>query len=223
MRGWLAPRAVAERLAAPLLAAAQHSRFTAVAAAELRIMLRAANPWWFVPALGMFIAMLVSPLAVARAVLPYAWLWPVLLWSKMGMQERRYGTSQILFSAPHPLRHQLGAIWLAGAVLAVLTGGSLALRLGLAGDLRGLLGWCVGGLFIPSLALALGVWSGSSKAFEALYVVLWYLGPAHATPGLDFMGVSAATARGPVSGWFLGAAGLLLGLAFVGRWRQLRC
>ena len=36
----------------------------------------------------------------------------------------------------------------------------------ICGDWRGLLAWLTGALFIPTLALALGVWSGSSKLFE---------------------------------------------------------
>jgi len=94
---WPAPRRL-------FVAAAQRTRFTAMAVAELRILLRGARPWWHLLALGLFVAMLVSPISLARGILPYAWLWPVLLWSKMGVEERRHGTSQILFSAPHPLR-----------------------------------------------------------------------------------------------------------------------
>ena len=39
-------------------------------------------------------------------------------------------------------------------------------------------------------ALALGAWSGASKPFEALYTVLWYIGPLQPTAALDFMGAS---------------------------------
>ena len=38
---------------------------------------------------------------------------------------------------------------------------------------------CCGAAFIPTLALAAGVWSQSSKLFEAVYLVWWYLGPVH--------------------------------------------
>ena len=37
--------------------------------------------------------------------------------------------------------------------------------------------WAVGALFIPTLALALGVWSGSGKLFEVVFLVLWYSAP----------------------------------------------
>jgi hypothetical protein len=53
--------------------------------------------------------------------------------------------------------------------------------------------WLIGALFVPALALACGAWSGGSKLFEALYVVLWYLGPMQPVPALDFMGASDLT------------------------------
>lgn len=71
-----------------------------------------------------------------------------------------------------------------------------------------------GALFIPSLALALGIWSGGSKTFEVIYVVWWYIGPAHQIPGLDFMGTTAASSSPAV---YSMAAVLLLMAAY---WRR---
>ena len=42
------------------------------------------------------------------------------------------------------------------------------LRLLIDGDADGIITWAVGALFIPSLALAVGAWRGSSKAFQAV-------------------------------------------------------
>ncbi len=67
------------------------------------------------------------------------------------------------------------------------------IRLLLGADWHSLAAWLAGALFIPSFALALGVWSGSSKAFEAIYTVWWYIGPGHQIPGLDFMGTTPAS------------------------------
>jgi hypothetical protein len=77
----------------------------------------------------------------------------------------------------------------------VLTGGGYALRLLAGGDWHGLLAWLAGALFIPSLALALGVWSGTSKPFEAIYTVWWYIGPLNHAPGFDFMGGRPGVSR----------------------------
>ena len=50
--------------------------------------------------------------------------------------------------------------------------------------------WIACTLFVPSLALALGLWSGTSRFFEAVYTAWWYVGPAHHTPGLELLGTS---------------------------------
>jgi hypothetical protein len=63
----------------------------------------------------------------------------------------------------------------------------------IASDWHSFAAWFAGALFIPSFALALGIWTGSSRAFEAIYTVWWYIGPAHQIPGLDFMGITPAS------------------------------
>ena len=136
----------------------------------------------------------------------------------MGTREARQGTGQLIFSTAHPLARQLPACWLAGVIVAVLTGGGSALRLVLAGDGSGLAAWAVGALFIPTLALALGVWSGSRKLFEVIYTLLWYAGPANQVPQLDYMGATGVTS--PLV--FLTATLLLAAFALMGRQRQIR-
>ncbi len=87
----------------------------------------------------------------------------------------------------------------------------------------GLLAWGVAALFIPTLALALAAWSGGSKLFEVVYMVLWYAGPMNKIlPQLDFMGTSSkATAAGMPLVYLLTTLALL-GVAVVGRRRQVQ-
>jgi hypothetical protein len=80
----------------------------------------------------------------------------------------------------------------------------------------------VGAAFIPALALALGAWTGKEKTFQAVYLVLWYVGPANGIAAMDFMGVTGrATGAGATPG-FAAATLVLLGLAWLGRGRRLR-
>ena len=81
--------------------------------------------------------------------------------------------------------------------------------------------WVAGAAFVPSLALALGVWSGSSKFFEVFYTALWYVGPINHTPQLDYMGTVETPARAAITVGFLLATVALLAVAFAGRKRQL--
>jgi hypothetical protein len=86
------------------------------------------------------------------------------------------------------------------------------------GDAVGLVALLSGALFIPSLALVSGVWSRTSKLFEILYMVIWYLGPLNKAPGLDFIGSHS-------NGYpqlFTPLSIALTAFAIFGRARQLR-
>lgn len=206
----------------PLPEASRRFRFLDVLRAELRLLLNGRRWWWWAGAAGFLIASLAAPLeSVQKVVLPLAWMWPMLLWSSLGNREIRWDTTALLFSAARPLGRQLPATWLAGVALALLTGSGAAIRFLVAGQWDSLGAWAVGALFIPTLALALGLWSGSSKLFEVLYLLLWYVGPMNQVPAMDYTG---ATPAGLASGMplvFLGATALLLGAAVAGRRRQL--
>ena len=173
----------------PLESAGAKNRFFALIAAELRLMLQGHRWWWYAIAGALFVACLASPLSASRGgVILVAWIWPLLIWSQMGGREARYATGSLIFSAPHALDRQLPAAWVAGALVTLATGGGLLIRLLIAGDGRGVAGFLVAVCFIPSLALALGILTGGSKFFEALYTVWWYTGAAHHIRGLDFTG-----------------------------------
>jgi hypothetical protein len=206
----------------PLPEASRRFRFVNVLRAELRLLLNGRRWWWWAGAAGFVIASLAAPLdAVQKIVLPLAWIWPMLLWSNLGNREIRWDTMALLFSAARPLGRQLPATWLAGVALAMLTGSGAAVRFLATGQWDSLGAWAVGALFIPTLALALGLWSGSSKLFEVLYLVIWYIGPMNQVPAMDYSG---ATPAGLASGMplvFLGVTALLLGTAVMGRRRQL--
>jgi hypothetical protein len=200
------------------LAAGSSFRFPGVLAAELRLALKGQPWWWYAAAAGLIVAGLTAPAqGVRQIVLPLAWIWPLLVWSPMGNRESRFGTGELLFSAPRPVGRQLPAVWMAGVLVAAAVGGGVAVKYLIGGDLTALAAWTVGALFIPTLALALGVWSGSGKLFEALYLFLWYIGPMNRTPELDYLG---ATGRGQPMFWLMATA-LLAAAAAAGRRWQL--
>jgi hypothetical protein len=207
----------------PLAAGQMHSRFLAMVTAELRLMLKGLKWWWYVGAIGLVIASAAIPSAEGRGVaLAFAWIWPVLLWSSMGVRETRDQTYQLIFSAPHPIARQLPAVWLAGVLVALICGAGFGSRLLLSGNARGTMAWLIGALFIPAAALALGVWSGSGKPFEILFTLFWYIGPLHAMPPLDFMGSAPVTATTHYPLVYLALTGVFILTAFAGRKHQLR-
>jgi hypothetical protein len=191
--------------------------------AELRLIIRGKPWWWFVVAVGLILAGLLSPLEQARGIwLPLAWVWPLLSWSPLGVRETRDRTNQMIFSAPFPVVRQLPASWAAGFLLVIGSGSGVILRLLVVGEWQALLALFIGAAFIPSLALALGTWSGSSKLFEVTYLLLWYVGLLEHAPNFDFAGISVESITRGIPWIYFGIALLLLGIAFSGRTRQLK-
>ena len=199
----------------PLVRTATRSRFLQMVASELRLMLKGQRWWWYAGAVGLLVGQLVSPAPNVRGgLLLAAWIWPVLLWSQMGCREARHATGALVFSSEQSLSRQLPALWTAGTLIALLTGCGAGIRLLLAADWHSFAAWLAGALFIPSLALALGTWTGASKTFEAIYTIWWYIGPGHQMPGLDFMGLTPPSSSPTL---YAIAAGVLLVAAY---WRR---
>jgi len=213
----------------PLGVDALQFRFGPLLLAECRLMLNDLRElplfgvWGSVAAGALIIAGLLLPIDMARGImLPLAWFLPVLVWSKLGTREAHHRTDQLVFSSAKPLNRQLPAVWLAGVLLAVVTGSGVALNLALHGEWLGVLALGVGALFIPSLALCLGVWTGSSKSFEFIYTLLWYIGPLNHMEPLDFMGVVPGSVEAGIWQIYLAIALILFGLAFIGRKVQIQ-
>jgi hypothetical protein len=207
----------------PLAPGALHTGALRLLVAELRLALKGYRWWWYAVAGGLLIAQFAAPLDISHGpLLAAAWIWPILVWSALGTREARFGTEQLLFSSARILPRQFLATWVAGILVAALTGLGAAVRLALAGQSAGLFAWAAGVLFIPSLALALGVWSGTSKLFEGLYTALWYVGPLNRAPGFDFTGGANGPEAGRFAFLYLGVAAILVAAALFRRARQLR-
>jgi hypothetical protein len=199
------------------------SRALNLVIAELRLMLRGRGFWWLAAAAGLWIGGMAAPAGDARAtLLALSWIWPLALWSELGAREVLYGTRPLLLSAPLPPGLQCAAIWAAGAAVTALAGSGIAVRMALAGDARGLLGWLAGCLFIPALALGLGTLSGSPRLFEVVYLLLWYAGPINHVAELDYTGASLPARAAGVAWIYMAVAPGFLGVAWAVRSRPER-
>jgi len=92
----------------------------------------------------------------------------------------------MVFSSVRPVLRQFPAAWLAGVLVTALFSigtGAFALT---NGDLPTRAGWAGAVFFVPSLALALGVFTSSGKTFELVYVLLWYMSPLQKALGMQF-------------------------------------
>ncbi|MFD5466903.1 hypothetical protein ACFWIQ_29355 [Kitasatospora sp. NPDC127059] len=173
---------------------------------ELRILVRGQRLWWAGAAVLAVAAAGVAPDGPSHAVLPFAMLWPMLLWARMGHRADGGSIDQLLAACPSPLRRGLAGL-LAGIVPALAVVAVPALRLAGAGQSRAALGALAGALLVPALALLCGSLSRGPRLFQTVYPMLWY-GMVNHVSGLDFLGVSGQRAPAPAA-----VAGLAAALA----------
>jgi len=215
----------------PLPRGSTRFNFMHVLHAEITLLLKGQPWWWFaIAVLLVFTSLLlklvgaiysieiITPEFVRQFLLPGVLVWPILIWSAMGSRAVHNNVQQLTYSSKFPLWRQLPAQWLAGFIVTLLVASGAILRLSLDGDTIGLIALLSGVLFIPSLALSAGVWSGTSKLFEVVYLSIWYLGPMNGVGGMDFMG---ANSNGNIS-FFIPFSIALIVAAFIGRARQLQ-
>jgi hypothetical protein len=188
---------------------------------ELRLMVKGLGWWWYIIALGFIISGALVPIDILlRLILPITWIWPLIIWSKMGSRELYYRTNQYIFTAAYPLKHHLPISLLAGVIITSITGIGAAINLAINGELLHLLAWIIAAVFIPSLALSLGILSGGRKLFEVAYIIVWYIGPMSQVKYLDFMGTSSTSMK--IQLFYFIAAITLIGISFIGRMKKLK-
>ena len=190
---------------------------------ELRILLQGVSRWWWLGVLAISLVAAVAPTGTgSRFVLPAAWIWPVLIWSRLGTQRHEYGVETLI--AAYPAAHRrIVAEYLAGVVVTALVGAVPLLRMVIAADRVGVGAWAAAVLFIPALALALGTLSRTHRLFQIIYLALWYA-TVNGVPFVDYMGLVRSGDRlaGPPSAAIAGLALLLLGSALLTRTARRR-
>jgi hypothetical protein len=173
--------------------------FGRLLAGEARILVQGTSHWWWLVAAAINAASLAVPAnlvkpagATTALLLSAAWIWPVLIWSRLGTQRHENGLDNLLGAYPGVYR-QLAAEWAAGLALTAVTGLGPLLRMA-AADRPGVAAWIAGALFIPSLALMLGAASHTHRMFQAIYVLLWYAA-VNQVAAADYMGTVLVDGR----------------------------
>ncbi|MGW3040641.1 hypothetical protein ACWC9T_11490 [Kitasatospora sp. NPDC001159] len=183
---------------------------------EVRILLRGVSPWWWAVAGALTVAGFALPMdAVTGMLLPGVWLWPVLIWSRLGSQQVENGL-EVLLGAYPAARRRLLAEWASGLVLTAVMGAAPLVRMLVAGDGPGVACWFGGVLFIPSLAMSLGVLSRTHRVFQATYLPIWYI-LVNNVAALDFMGAVRVNGRpaGPGPLLIVALSAVMLAVVFL--------
>ncbi|WP_281889303.1 hypothetical protein [Paenibacillus sp. YYML68] len=159
--------------------------------AELKLMLKGYSIWWYGCAAALLALSLLVPLEYVRSWLPVVMVWPIAIWSQMGTRDRHYFTQELMKASCPPIFKWM-AVWISGIAVTLLFSSGALIQFASSGLWLDLQTWLVGVVFVPTMALALGGFSGSRKLFEVLYMLWWYLGPINDIPYLDFLGASSS-------------------------------
>ncbi|MFC6974463.1 hypothetical protein ACFQL1_06930 [Halomicroarcula sp. GCM10025709] len=197
--------------------------FVRIVGAELRLAVRGQRWWWYVGVVGFLLLGVVniSPHILREIFLPLAFVWPIFVWSDLGVRAARNRVIPLIMSSRRPLGQVL-AEWMAGVLVASIVGLGVTASLVSAGHFDIILGFLGAVIFIPSLAVAAGIWSQSSRLFEIVYLVLWYIGPLNGVPPLDFLGVNPTSVSSNIPLLFAGFGIMALASAIYRRRREVR-
>lgn len=164
--------------------------------AEFALLLNGAGFWWLLGAVGIAIATGVAPLGTsAQYILPIALIWPLERLSALGSREQTWHTHEILACAGRYAQRATVAQWCAGTLLGALLCSGFLLHALAAGHGAAAFAALMAVAAIAAVALVFGTITGVSRVFEAVYLLLWYIGPVEKLPLLDFSG---ATLQAPV-------------------------
>ena len=198
-----------------------HFNFWRLVWLECVLLLKGSKWYWLAGMALLWLGWAAPPFGSVRNIcFMFAAIWPVLVWAKMGERDVRYHTEQFIYQAPYPEGRLLGSAWLAGVVITAVAASGVLLGRIIYGESLALLPWMLSVLFIPTLALTLGIWSRSSKLFEVVYPILWYLGPFNTQNQLvvlDYLGIHSQAPVNTSPLWFAGFILLLILLAIIGR------
>lgn len=187
----------------------RRSALARIVAGELRILTSDLSRWWWIVAAGLNVVA-VAWTGPGTAMLAVAWIWPVLVWSRLGTQHLEHGVDTLLGAYPGSVDRAV-AQWLAGVALTAATAvGPLASML-LDGDALRAAHWAAGALFIPSLALLLGTITRTPRVFQVLYLIAWYMA-INDVAAFDHMGVVLDAAGHPAGASAVAVSGAALGL-----------
>lgn len=180
---------------------------------ELLLLLRGQPWWWYTGAVLIGIVGLTGGASTA----PLVWIaaiWPLFLWSSMGVRPNAHQMTPFIVSSNRPFS-QLFAEWAAGVIITIAFLGVALFNTIITTGANGVIVLLGAIVFIPSLAQAMGLWSNTRRLFELTYLLLWYAGPLNGVTSLDYAGATSETAGTviPMVFFGLGAVAVLTSIS----------
>ena len=168
------------------------------------------------------VAVLVPP-ASAASLLSVAFALLALVLADVPTREERTGLSRVFASTPGAGGRLAAVKLLSASATALLLLAPLGAKAAFARPVA-LPAAVAGALFAATLAVAVGLTTGSPKTFVGLLLALWYVATSDKgqTPALDLAGFAGVATAASVAGWLGVSALLSAGVLLLDRFRRSR-
>ena len=145
--------------------------------AEASILFAESGWWWTIAAVTVgLVGFFVPQSALLGFVLPVALLVPLGKYGALGTRDRADGVDELLLSAPRAATRTIAARILAAGLIGCIP---------LAGAIVRLPALAIVPFAAAALAIVIGRLSGTPRAFEAMYLAVWYAGALNHVPVVD--------------------------------------
>jgi ABC-type transport system involved in multi-copper enzyme maturation permease subunit len=156
---------------------------------ELLVLINGLSFWWWAwAAMGVVVSMTASQDSIRHFILPLIALLPLVRWSILGTRDIRCSTQEMLAALPVSRTRRLLRQWGAGVLFAVTPWSGFLIRELFGGALLSVAATLALLAAMTALALLLGEMTRSQRAFEAVFLLTWFLGPMNHVACLDFVG-----------------------------------
>ncbi|MGL5437279.1 MAG: hypothetical protein ACRDBO_18195 [Lachnospiraceae bacterium] len=159
---------------------------------EIRNMITGYPIWWYLTLAAGIGLSAFMPINRYYYCYTLALLALIPVWSKMGNQDRYFGTIELVSYRCSAKLRWLTSL-LAGLIISTAGSAGFIIHLIAVGDIEHLVAFLIGILFINGFALTIGTLSQSRVPFEAIFIIWYYLGPIQNIPWLDFFGLQSIT------------------------------
>jgi hypothetical protein len=154
--------------------------------AEFGLLVNGANSWWMLGAIVLAVATGATPPQIAADfILPVALIWPLERISTLGAREHQHEVFDILAATPGFTLRNIAMQWIAGTLLSTLIVAGYVIRLLVTAQPSTAIALICMIAATVAAALLLGTFARTSRAFQALFLIAWYLGPIQHLPELD--------------------------------------
>jgi hypothetical protein len=143
--------------------------------AEMRLMVAGLPLLWYVVAVAGMALCAALPMDAAWIVLLLLPVWCLGVLSKLGCREYEHDTLQCIAVLPSGRLWQILCAWISGVALCAVLIAPMIIRQALAGNFGVVFSCASGAMFIPSLALFLGEWTRTRRAFAVVFIIVAYL------------------------------------------------